>query len=86
VCGAHLLHGREPPGATPTAKVKLRGGKPDASADWILLLEAVEESILRDLRDGLLAQAGLVACGAAQPIVRGIYRLQFSLSHAELTP
>ena len=72
--------------ATPTAKVKLRGGKPDASADWILLLEAVEESILRDLRDGLLAQAGLVACGAAQPIVRGIYRLQFSLSHAELTP
>jgi len=83
VCGAHLLHGRLPAGGTNTAETKLRGGV-DASADWILLVETVEESVARDLRAGIVGQAQLIASGAGADIVRGLYRLQFSLSHAEL--
>jgi hypothetical protein len=83
VCGAHLLHGRRPAGSTNTAETKLRGG-PDASADWILLVEAVEQSVAANLREGILSRANLGAGDVGVGIVRGLYRLQFSLSHAEL--
>jgi hypothetical protein len=83
VCGAHLLHGRRPVGSTNTAETKLRGG-PDASADWILLVEAVEQSVAANLREGILSRDNLGAGDVGLGIVRGLYRLQFSLSHAEL--
>jgi hypothetical protein len=86
VCGAHLLHGRQPAGATQTAEVKLRGGEPDATADWILLVETVEQNVVADLRGGILSRANLGAGDAGMEIVRSLYRLQFSLSHAELDP
>ena len=85
VCGAHLLHGRLPAGAINTTETELRGG-PDASADWIVMIEAAEESLIRDQRAGILRQANLIASGARPEMVRGIYRLQFSLSCAELEP
>ena len=84
VCGAHLLHGRQPAGATQTAEVQLRGGKPDATADWILLVEAVEQTAVASLQGSVLSPANLGAGDAGMEIVRGLYRLQFSLSHAEL--
>jgi len=85
VCGAHPLHGRLPAGAASTTETRLRGGT-DASADWIVMVEAAEESVVRDQRAGILSQAGLVASGTGPEMVRGLYRLQFSLSYAELNP
>lgn len=84
VCGAHLLHGRPAGGKTDTAETKLRQS-PDASADWILLVEAVEETVVRTLRTGPLDQAELGANGAVSDLVRGLYRLQFSLAKAEIS-
>ena len=81
VVAAHLLRGRTET-RTVTAETKLRG-QPDRLAAWILLVEAVDGGMLRDLRAGKLADAALRALGA-QGIERGLYALQFSLSRAEL--
>ncbi|HTY66364.1 MAG TPA: hypothetical protein VMH36_06920 [Alphaproteobacteria bacterium] len=79
IVGVHLLKGVEAPGNTPTVESKLRG-RPDDRCDWILLVEAAELDLLRAAApSGLLRQH---AAGAA--IERGIYRLQFGLTHAEL--
>ncbi len=83
VCGAHLLHGRPLAGAVNTTETELRGG-PDASTDWIVMVEAAGESVVREQRAGILSQANLMASGAGPEIVRGLYRLQFSLSYTEL--
>ena len=81
VVAAHLLRGRTET-RTVTAETKLRG-QPDRLAAWILLVEAVDGGMLRDLRAGKLADAALRALGV-QGIERGLYALQFSLSRAEL--
>ena len=81
VVAAHLLRGRTET-RTVTSETKLRG-QPDRLAAWILLVEAVDGGMLRDLRAGKLADAALRALGA-QGIERGLYALQFSLSRAEL--
>ena len=81
VVAAHLLRGRTET-RTVTAETKLRG-QPDRLAAWILLVEAVDGGMLRDLRAGKLADGALQALGA-QGIERDLYALQFSLSRAEL--
>ncbi len=81
IVAAHLLRGRTET-RTVTAETKLRG-QPDQLAGWILLVEAVDAAMLRDLRATKLTDAALQALGA-QGIERGLYALQFSLSRAEL--
>jgi hypothetical protein len=83
VCGVHLLRGRRPAGRTYSAEEKLRG-RPDASAEWILLVEAVEENVVWHLQTKMLGEIRLIASGAGAGTVRGLYRLQYSLSHDEL--
>ena len=79
IAGVHFLRGTEAPGNTPTVESKLRG-RPDGRCDWILLIEAAELDLLQaaDAADVLRQHAA----GAA--IERGVYRLQYGLTHSEL--
>jgi hypothetical protein len=79
IIGVHFLRGTEAPGNTPTVESKLRG-KPDERCDWILLVEAAELDLLQAANAaGVLRQH---AAGVA--IERGVYRLQYGLTHSEL--
>jgi len=57
--------------------------RPDATAAWILLVEAVGAAPLLALRAGKLNDTGLWRAGATHA-ARGLYALQFSLARAEL--
>lgn len=83
IVAAHLLEGRREASGAGSAEKKLRGG-PDRVADWVLLIEAVDEEPLRALRAGAAADAALAAAGAALPVTRGLYRLQYGLAHDEI--
>jgi hypothetical protein len=83
ITGAHLLQGLPPATNTPTAELKLRG-RPDETVSWILLIEAVGPEIILRLRTGILNDGQLRERGAADPIQRGICRLQFSLAKTDL--
>jgi hypothetical protein len=81
IVGVHVLKGIDAPGNTPTTESRLRGG-PDATCDWILLIEAAELEFLTALRGATDEAFRRHAAGAA--IERGIYRLQYGLAHFEL--
>lgn len=83
ICGVHLLRGCPIDTKVNTAESKLRN-TPDEAAEWILLVEAIEEGSLRELRATALREPGLTANGALKLIAHGLYRLQFSLCHSEL--
>jgi hypothetical protein len=83
VTGAHLLQGLPPSAKAPTAELKLRG-RPDETAPWIVLIEAVEPEILSELRSSILSDHQLQGPKTADPIQRGICRLQFSLAKTDL--
>lgn len=81
IAGVHFAKGIETPGNTPTTESRLRG-KPDARCDWVLLVEAAELDLLK-----ACDAAGLLrphVTGVA--VERGVYRLQYGLTHAELVP
>lgn len=85
IVGAHLLEGQNPPSQGQTAEKALRG-QPDGIADWILLVEGVDESALRRYISGepflkALDQAGAVFDSARDS---GVYRLQYTLTEAQL--
>jgi len=83
VVGAHLLEGLAPAQRVETAETRLRGGV-DEIADWVLLIETVRGETVTELRDGLVGDDRLIACGARPGLRRGAYALQFALSKAEL--
>ena len=81
IVAAHLLRGRPAAGGV-TVEARLRG-RPDATAGWILLVEAVGAGPLAALRAGPLDPAGLRRAGATLT-GRGLYVLQFALARDEL--
>lgn len=84
VVGIHLLEGSA--GGNPpqeTAELRLRGGQPDKTADWVVLVEAVQESALQKIRRESLNDANLADAGARPTVKRGLYALQFSLTRTE---
>jgi hypothetical protein len=81
IVAVHLLQGRADDSAGGTAEKSLRSG-PDEIADWILLIEAVGAEAVQAARLGAGATAVLERCGAAGGCRRGIYQLEFALSHA----
>jgi hypothetical protein len=83
ICGVHLLRGCPTDTRVDTAESRLRSA-PDDAVEWILLVEAIEEERLRELRATALREADLTVNGAFRLIARGLYRLQFSLCHCEL--
>jgi hypothetical protein len=83
ICGVHLLRGCPTDIRFNTAESKLRAA-PDEAAEWILLVEAIDEGSLRQLRAAALSENSLTANGAFKLVARGLYRLQFCLCHCEL--
>lgn len=83
ICGVHLLRGCPADTGVDTAESKLRT-TPDEVVEWLLLVEAIEEGSLRELRATGLRESDFTANGAFEVIARGLYRLQFSLCHCEL--
>lgn len=83
VVGVHILEGQGDTGRHATAETRLRSA-PDAKADLIVLVELTEPGLLAELRDNLMSEAALRACGAVGDIRRGAYALQFSLSKDDL--
>jgi hypothetical protein len=83
ICGVHLLRGCPTDTSVNTAESKLRSA-PDKATEWILLIDATEENCLRQMRTTFLKNPEIVISGAFKLISRGLYRLQYSLSHTEL--
>lgn len=83
IVAAHLLEGQG--GGATTAEKTLRA-TPDATADWILLVEAADRAPLEAaLCDRVVASALQEAATDWRPERDcGVYRLQFSLAHGQL--
>ncbi len=81
IIAAHLLRGRADDSSGGTAERALRS-QPDEVADWIILIEAVDDASLRASRQGPGADLALVRSGAAAGTRRGLYQLQFGLTKA----
>jgi len=84
VVGTHLLEGQAGTGTGETAELRLRG-RPDETAAWVLLVEAVDQGAIKALRKGVLSEDSLTAAGVDHEIRRGMYALQFSLAASELS-
>jgi hypothetical protein len=82
VVAAHLLQGRTADSVGKTAEKALRD-QPDEIADWILLIEAVEVASLHTLRKSASGFSVLERCGVTPGYQRGLYRLQFGMTHSE---
>jgi hypothetical protein len=80
IVGVHLLRGRPDDSSGGTAEKKLRT-QPDEIADWILLVEAVSAEAIHAARNGVGATAMLERHGVAADCRRGLYLLQFALTH-----
>jgi hypothetical protein len=57
LCAAHLLIADQDKSRTPTREKALRA-QPDAVADWVLLVEGYDETVVGEDRSGLLRQSG----------------------------
>jgi hypothetical protein len=80
IVGVHLLRGRPSDSAGGTAEKQLRA-QPDEIVDWILLVEAVAVEAILAARSGLGATMALERHGVAPGCRRGLYLLQFALTH-----
>jgi hypothetical protein len=80
IVAIHLLQGRPSDSTGGTAEKALRS-QPDQLADWIMLIEAVDAEPLQALRTGPAATAALERHGVASDPDRGLYRLQYALTH-----
>lgn len=83
VVGAHLLVAADSGPKVVTAESKLRA-QPDAACEAIMLIEAVEIEFLERLRTEVTGSDMLCRASGASGVERGLYRLQYSLSHTEL--
>lgn len=84
LAGAHLLR-TDTPALAPTTEQKIRGNA-DRSADWILVVNAYEPPVLRQLSDDALSPDALAALGAAPGAVAGWYGLSLSMARGENGP
>jgi hypothetical protein len=83
IVGFHVLEGQAASSSRATAEKRLRATA-DEIVDWILLIEAVDEAALTALRSSAASSTALIGAGAEPAMRRGIYRLQYSLSAAQL--
>ena len=83
IVAVHFLRSADGRGNAATAESKLRA-QPDTRCDWLLLIEAAEPQFLEALRTQICSDQALQRHGAGAAIERGIYRLQYGLSHSEL--
>jgi hypothetical protein len=82
VTATHLLHTQTPAAATTTEQA-IRGGA-DGVADWIVLVNGYDPTVLQDLAAAGLSDAALVAAGAEPGAIAGLYRLSTALTPADL--
>ena len=85
IIGVHFVRGVEDQVSSQTAESRLRG-QPDTKCEWILLIEAAESSFLETLRNGACSNESIHELSADVTVERGIYRLQYGLTHGELGP
>lgn len=78
MAGAHLLRTEGPIGLPETAEQQQRGG--DAVADWILLANGYDSSVVESLLVNVLDEKALVQHGASPHSVAGVYRFAFALT------
>jgi len=83
IVGVHLVKGVDVRANTSTVESKLRN-QPDAKCEWILLIEAAELTFLQALRNGACSDAVLRKLSPGVTVERGIYRLQYGLTHSEM--
>jgi len=83
IVGVHFVRGVEGHGNMSTAESKLRN-RPDAKCEWILLIEAAENSFLEALDAGPCSDETLLRLWPDARVERGIYRFQYGLSRTEL--
>jgi hypothetical protein len=83
IVAVHLLEGEHQASRSESAEKAMRA-QPDEVVDWIALVEAVDQAPLEAMRPTLDVAERLRQAGAAGAVRRGIYRLQYSLTHAEI--
>jgi len=83
IIGVHFLRGTDSQATTQTVESRLRG-KPDTKCEWILLVEAAERNFLEALRTAACANDAIQKLSPGATVERGIYRLQYGPTHAEL--
>src|SRR5215510_16619808 len=83
IVGVHFVRGVEGHGNTPTTESNLRN-QPDAKCEWILLIEAAENSFLEALQAGPCSNEALRRLSPGVTVDQGIYRFQYGLSRTEL--
>lgn len=83
IVGVHFVKGVDVQANTPTVESKLRK-QVDAKCEWILLIEAAEVTFLQALRMAACSDAVLRGLSPGATVERGIYRLQYGLTHSEL--
>lgn len=85
IVAVHLLEGQGGGGNGQTAEKELRG-HPDATADWILLVEAADLALLESALERHASAVAFDEIAAAFEPERdcGIYRLQFGLARNQL--
>ena len=83
IVGVHFVKGVDVQANTPTVESKLRN-QADAKCEWILLIEAAEVTFLQALRMGACSEAVLRGLSPGATVERGVYRLQYELTHSEL--
>lgn len=83
IVAAHLLEGQG--GGATTAEKALRAA-PDATADWVLLVEAADRASLEAALADRTVAAALAAATSGYEAQRdsGVYRLQFALAREQL--
>ena len=79
--GAHLLRHRAP-SISQTTEQKIRGG--DTFADWVLIATGYDAASVEALAHGELAEAALVAYGAARGLVHGFFALSYSATPVDV--
>ncbi len=76
IAGMHLLRHEGPPiGATTEQRLR---GLADGAADWVLIVAGYDRVALAALCDRELDDQALVAMGAAQGCVRGLFELAYA--------
>ena len=84
LAGAHLLR-TDTPAIAATTEQKIRGHA-DRSADWILVVNGYDLSVLKPLGESVFGADALAALGAAPGAVTGWYTLSLSMTRGENTP
>ena len=82
ICGAHLLVGDREVSQIKTQEKDLRGGS-DAIADRVVLVDGYDRAATEHARTELLGAAGLIAHGATDRLIPGLYSLDFAIEEGE---